>query len=129
MVRLTLAFLLMAASATAEGLMDAAAFEAYTTGKTLSYAPLGGGTPQSEQYLPGRRIVWSDPENACRDGVWFPRGEAICFQYEFNPTPVCWHVQDTAAGLRAKLLKDGSAFVLLETDSTTSPLRCNDLLS
>ena len=47
-----------AGAATSGPSMSAAEFEAYTTGKTLSYAE--AGQPYGvESYLPGRRVVWA----------------------------------------------------------------------
>ena len=46
--------------------LSAEAFEAYTTGKTLTYATRGASTPYGvEEYLPGRRVVWSFVGGEC----------------------------------------------------------------
>ncbi len=59
-MRQLLALVLIAATPAlaADAPMTAAEFEAYATGKTLTYA-VGGEVYGAEQYLPGRRVLWA----------------------------------------------------------------------
>lgn len=69
------------AAAMAETPMDGAAFERYTEGRTLSFN--AGGVPYGiEQYLPGRRVLWAFVGQECQEGVWYERGDMICFAYD-----------------------------------------------
>ncbi|SIS65735.1 hypothetical protein SAMN05421759_102118 [Roseivivax lentus] len=80
--------------------MDAEAFEAYTEGKTLTFSE--SGVPYGiERYLPNRRVRWSFLDGQCKDGLWYPEGDRICFIYEDNLTPQCWRFYREGTGLRA----------------------------
>ncbi len=80
--------------------LDADAFEAYTRGKTLTFSE--GGQPYGiERYLPNRRVRWSFLDGQCKDGLWYPDEDRICFVYEDDFTPQCWRFFREGAGLRA----------------------------
>ena len=85
---LILAFLL-APPALAENRMTAEAFDAFATGRTLTYQQpdIVFGT---EEYLPGRRVRWSDGTAGCYAGSWFPKDGEICFLYQGTTEPACW---------------------------------------
>ena len=83
------ALLLAAAPALAQTPLTAEEFEAFSIGKTLDYAT-HGQLYGSEMHLPGRKTRDADTGEACHDGIWFPRGEAICFVYDGDPVQHCW---------------------------------------
>ena len=58
MCRSLLFLLALTLPAFGEEPLDGAEFEAFATGKTLSYA-VGGIVYGAEQYLPGRRVIWA----------------------------------------------------------------------
>lgn len=104
--------------------MTAAEFDAYATGKTITYA--SGGEPFGvEQYLTGRRVRWAFVDDTCRIGSWYESeaGE-ICFLYESDGEPHCWHFFPEADGLRAIFTGDGSGTILKEIGQDTEPLAC-----
>ncbi|MEY4983493.1 MAG: hypothetical protein RIR62_1759 [Pseudomonadota bacterium] len=103
--------------------MTAEAFEAYATGRTLSYAQ-GAQVWGSEQYLPGRRVIWAFADGACQHGTWYPQGEEICFVYEGDPAPQCWTFWQQADGLRARFAGDPSGTELAEVAQSEKPLSC-----
>ena len=103
--------------------MTAPEFERYSTGKTLSYA-YGGSVFGTEQYLPGRRVVWAFSEEECRTGSWYPQGDDICFVYDDNGTPQCWQFFLGEGGLRAQFMDDPEGAELSEVAQTPEPLAC-----
>lgn len=115
--------LCLAAPALAETPMTASEFEAYSTGKTLSFA-MGDVIWGAEQYLPGRRVIWAYSEDECQYGHWFEDQGQICFVYDTNPEPQCWHFFNEGSGLRAEFLAEGAATSLSEVDQSPEPLFC-----
>ncbi|WP_245902609.1 hypothetical protein [Pararhodobacter marinus] len=105
--------------------MTAEEFEAHTEGRTLSYAI--DGTPYGiEEYLPNRRVRWAFVNQECNDGVWYERGDAICFLYEAAPDDEqCWHFYAEGSGLRAVFQGgDGPSTELYEVEQSDQPLTC-----
>lgn len=104
--------------------MTAAEFEAYVTGKTLTFGT--NGTPFGiEQYKPGRQVLWAFVGQECQRGVWYDEGDQICFVYEHEPTPQCWSFFRTEDGLRARF-EDGTpdSTELTEVEQAETPLIC-----
>lgn len=123
-MRLALALcLLPMMAAAAETPMTATDFEAYATGKTLSYA-IGGEVYGAEQYMPGRRVLWAFKGQECTRGVWYEEAEQICFLYEHDGTPQCWTFFQDADGLRARFNNDPDGTELSEVAQTSDPLIC-----
>lgn len=120
---LILALAVPAAAQEAEQAMTAAEFEAYTTGKTLSYATVGSEPYGSEEYLPDRQVRWAFSGQDCKDGEWYEAGELICFVYEDNPDAQCWSFFLTPQGLRAQFANRASA-PLYVIDESPEPLFC-----
>ena len=116
---LSLCFFPLAAQA--QSPMTANAFEAATTGKTLTFSD-GIRDYGGEQYKDGRRVLWSYLDGECMEGIWYPSGNMICFQYDGIDDPQCWEFFDTPGGLSAKLNGDG--FELFETARSSEPLYC-----
>ncbi len=124
MRRLLFPLLLAAASAeAADAPMSAAEFDAYATGKTLTYA-LGGEVYGAEQYLPGRRVVWAFKGEECRNGVWYEEAGQICFVYEQDSTPQCWRFLNSPGGLRARFSGDPEGAELAAVQESQQPLIC-----
>ncbi|ACM00011.1 hypothetical protein EBL89_13855 [Cereibacter sphaeroides] len=115
--------LALAAPALAAEPMSAEEFEAYSTGKTLSYA-VGGEIYGAEQYLPGRRVVWAFRGQECAHGQWYEQAGQICFVYEHDATPQCWSFYREASGVRAQFEGDPTGTELSEVSQTRTPLIC-----
>ena len=103
--------------------LSAEAFEAYVTGKTLSYAK--NGRPfGAEDYLDGRRVRWSYLDDECMEGVWYPEGEMICFAYDGIAVPQYWSFFLDGDGLRARFENRPGASDIYETAELANPLMC-----
>lgn len=124
-MRLALAFALLFASPVGaqETPMTPDEFEAYATGKTLTYAR-NGAVWGTEQYLPGRRVVWAFTADECRDGTWYDDQGAVCFVYEDEQSPQCWNFYAGPNGLRAQYLGDPDSTPLSEVDQSNGPMPC-----
>ncbi|WP_212524448.1 hypothetical protein [Actibacterium sp. MT2.3-13A] len=119
-----IALILAASPALAAEPMSAEEFERYTTGKTLYY-----GTPGApygaEQYLPGRRVIWTFLDGACQEGVWYESEGLICFAYDTLPGgPQCWSFYATPGGMTALFENDPGETELIETEQGHDPLLC-----
>lgn len=110
-------------AAPAETPMTAAEFEAYATGKTLSYA-MGPTIWGAEQYLENRQVIWAFDKTDCQYGIWFEDAGNICFVYENDPAPQCWRFFKDSAGLRAELVDDPAGTRLSEVSQSADPLQC-----
>ena len=121
----TLALPALAQEATpvADAPMTGAEFDAYATGKTLSYAQ-DGVVWGSEQYLPGRKVVWAFTEDDCQYGQWFEDRGNICFLYDDDPDAQCWKFFREASGLRAIFMGADGGTSLSEVAQSTTPLNC-----
>lgn len=104
--------------------MTGAEFEAYVTGKTLTYAQ-GGGVFGTEQYLPGRKVRWAFTDDICQYGSWYEQDDLICFTYDVEPQPQCWQFWRDGAGLRARFEGDPAGTELSEVRQTDKPLSCH----
>lgn len=107
-----------------EAPLNAAEFEAYTTGKTLSYATPGRDPYGAEEYLPNRRVRWVFTGQECKEGEWYPSDELICFLYDDSNTPQCWSFYLTPRGLRAQFENRPDSAPLYQIDESTEPLFC-----
>ena len=120
---LTLLCLLLPAMARAEAPMTAGEFEAYVTGRTLSYG-VNGDVYGAEEYRPNRRVTWSFLDGQCEDGRWYPEDDAICFLYDFDPDPHCWRFFLGSGGLRAEVVGDTGPSTLYEVGEEEVELGC-----
>ena len=125
MKALLLAALLVATPCLAanETPMTAAEFDAYVTGKTLTYSQFGTvfGT---EEYLPDRRVRWAFTEDICQYGIWYEQAGDICFVYETDPDPHCWTFWKDGDKLKALSVTDAPGSELSEVAQTDQPLAC-----
>ena len=120
---LTFALGLFVMPVAAQSPMTDDAFDAYVTGHTLTY-DYGAGVLGVEQYLPGRRVRWAFEGDTCLDGTWFQDADQICFVYENDDIPQCWHFYSTPGGLSATFLGDDLGSRITEIDKSTKPLAC-----
>lgn len=103
--------------------MTGAAFDAYVTGKTLSWS--WGEQPWGiEEYLPGRRVQWATSPQDCQIGEWYEQDGQICFQYEGREIPSCWIFRQGATGLTADLQGSDGPLLLNETGQSQDGVPC-----
>lgn len=117
---------LAAAPAAAEqSIVPPRAFEAMSENRTLHFT-LHGRPFGAEQFFTGRRSLWRHADGVCAPGIWRPEGDAICFEYEGDPAPVCWRLLDTPEGYVASLVEGGEeAGLRLDLDRIgAEPLPC-----
>ena len=122
-MRMVALLLALATPALADTPMSPAEFEAYVTGKTLTYSA-GGRAYGIEEYLEDRRVRWSFLDGECQDGEWYPAGDMICFIYEGYPDPQCWTFYREGSGLRALFMNDPMETELYETQASDEPMLC-----
>lgn len=122
---LALAVLVGATAATGQTAppLTGAEFEAYATGKTLTYAQ-NGSVWGTERYLPDRRVLWSFAGQSCQSGIWYEDKGNICFSYADDPAPQCWRFYRDAAGLMAEFTGDGPPSPLSKVRPAATPLHC-----
>lgn len=117
------ALVLATAPALAETPMSADEFESYVRGKTLFYSA-GGFSYGAEQYLPGRRVIWTFLDGTCQEGMWYEEDGLICFVYTEEPAPQCWSFWRRPGGLGARFQNDPEGSELYETRQSEKPLVC-----
>lgn len=76
--------------ANAEDIVSPSEFQRLSEGKTL-YFSRGGRFYGAEQFYTRRRSLWQFADGDCDNGEWYAQGDFICFVYDQNPTPQCWH--------------------------------------
>ena len=119
-----LAALLLAAPGQAADIsVTAEAFEALSTGRTLTYS-LGGEVYGTEQYLSGRRVLWAFEGEECRTGAWYEDEGRICFVYEAGSDPQCWTYFRDAGGLKAQFAGDPPGAEAASVAEIPGPLDC-----
>lgn len=124
MIRSVLLMLLLALPVAAQTPMTAQEFEAYVTGRTLTFG-MDGAPYGIEEFRPNRRTRWAFIGDECRDGSWFERDEQICFVYDDAPDMEhCWIFWRTERGLGARFMSDLSDTVLYEVENSSRPLIC-----
>lgn len=115
--------LLSSTAAFGQTAMTGEEFEAYATGKTLTYAS-NGQVYGVEQYLPNRRVRWAFIDDTCRIGYWYEDAGEICFVYEHDATPQCWTFHLSEGKLRAHFVSNPPETELKEVNQTNEPLAC-----
>ncbi|WP_163849300.1 hypothetical protein [Pseudooceanicola aestuarii] len=119
------ALALSALPVVAQDRMDAAAFDAYTQGKTFHYGA-GGEAYGVEEYLPDRRVRWSFLDGDCKDGRWYEEAGNICFVYDDMGAPQCWSFFLGAQGMTARFENSaGPTTELYEVRSSQAPMLCH----
>jgi hypothetical protein len=106
--------------------MPGPAFDAFTQGKTLTYAR-DGQVWGREQYLPGRRVIWAFEGQECKRGSWYEEvGGLICFAYDGDTdAPDCWWIYADGEGLWARSRDDASGSPLAALKVTEDALSCS----
>ncbi len=118
---------LAALPAHAEALLTGEAFQAYIARDTITYG-YSTGAEGTADYGPDRTLRWAFKGQPCIDGIWFPRGDEICFAFEDGALSACWHLTLGPDGLQgtATELASGShdPLAIFETGRSTDPLSC-----
>jgi hypothetical protein len=108
-MRFLFALLLLSVPVAAQDIVTPEQFEEISTNKTL-YFDAGSQFHGAEQYFPNRKVTWKFADGECDQGHWFSQGDAICFSYERNPVPECWHfIQDGDRFLARMVGNDASS--------------------
>ena len=128
-MRNLLLVLTLASPAVAQDGMTGAEFDAYVTGRTITFRTDLNPSYGIERYLPGRRVMWSTFDGICQYGVWFESKGDICFRYEHDPEHKCWTIYDEPGGLRGVFTTRPNTTVIYEIPDREDPLICNDLSS
>jgi hypothetical protein len=105
MLRHAIILVLFASRAGAAEPVTVSEFEAFATGKTLTYS-LGGEVYGVEQYLPNRRVLWAFKGEECHAGYYYESEGQVCFVYDYDPEPQCWRFLRDANGMRAHFSGD-----------------------
>lgn len=129
MIRPFVLLLTLAGAAQAQTPMTGAEFDAYATGRIMSFGSVGDPTYGVEQYLPGRRVIWSTGDGQCTNGTWYESKGDICFRYDGDPEPKCWAIYREGNGIRAVFTNRPDTTVIFEVEDYTVPLICGDLNS
>lgn len=115
--------LMIATSGKAEPL-SAEAFDQLTRGKTFYYGD-GLSSYGAEQYLSGRRVIWSWLDGACQFGRWYETDRAaICFVYELETEPQCWRFELQDGRIAAEYLNEPGHSQLYELNQDNNALIC-----
>ena len=102
MFRSLITMLALTGFAQAEVLLTPDEFQGISEGKTLYFNNING-FHGAEQYFENRQVRWKFAEGQCQEGYWYGDGEAICFQYDNEPAPICWLFWQTDTGIFAVL--------------------------
>lgn len=105
--------------------LSAEAFEALTTGRTMTYG-IGGEPYGIERYMPGRRVIWAFLDGECREGRWFEGEDRICFVYDDSPGELhCWRFYEAERGILARLANaGGDRGAPVEVRESPEPMHC-----
>lgn len=113
----------------AQDAMTGPEFDAYATGKTITFSSQTNPAYGVERYLPGQRVMWSTFDGICKYGVWFESKGDICFRYDDIEVLQCWTMFDEPNGLRGVYTTVPDTTVIFEVLGRDDPLICNDLSS
>lgn len=128
-MRSLILYLCLATPAIAQDTMTAEEFEAYVTGKTITFRTDINPAYGVERYLPGRRVIWSTFEGTCLYGVWFESKGDICFRYDGDPEHKCWEMTMEPGGMKGVYTTRPFSTIIFEVLGREDPLICNDLSS
>jgi hypothetical protein len=124
-----ISFAISATPACADQPMTAAEFDAYVTGRIVSFGTEGNPGFGVEQYLDGRRVLWSPGDGSCTRGVWYESKGDICFRYDGDPEPKCWAIYREGAVIRAIYTTRPDTTIIFEAEDYSVPLICDGLSS
>ena len=120
-----LAALALAGPALAERPVTPEEFEQMVHGKTFRFDRFGEPFG-AEQYFPDKRVIWAFEGGQCQRGIWFAnaRGD-ICFVYDSDPVPQCWHfIEMPDGGFHARVVGDPPSEDLITSGIDSEPLDC-----
>jgi len=120
---LAILLFLPAHAVSAQSALSGDEFDSYTRGKTLFYG-FQGQVYGVERYLPNRRVIWSFLDGDCKEGVWYERGDQICFIYEDRLDPQCWVFSRSGTGLIAQFEGDPARTELYEAEDIDEEMVC-----
>ena len=127
---LTAALLVAGAPTFSETIVGADEFQQLSEGKT-QYFTRDGVEFGAEQFYKNRTSTWQYEDGTCTVGQWYPVGDAICFVYEEQPVPQCWHVVrrdgNIYARLRGTAAGDVSELLMSHVDNKPVPCPAPDL--
>lgn len=109
-------------AAHADGPLSADEFDAYTKGKTLTYAEQGQSYG-AEEYYPNNQVKWAFDNGECLDGIWYEDQGDICFVYEDGGAPQCWQFYLEDDKLRA-IFSGDTGTELYEAYTSDGPMQC-----
>lgn len=116
-------FLCISSAAIADEIVTPQEFTALSEGKSL-YFSRGGKLFGIEQFYKRRRSTWQFADGECDDGIWYPEGDYICFQYTKNPEAQCWTFLKTDSGYIARAKGAAPEFDLFLRSVDQKPLNC-----
>ena len=117
------ALALLPLPAFADTLMTAAEFDAFVTGRVMDYTQ-SGAVWGTEKYMPNRRVLWAFTDAECREGVWYDKGDQICFVYEDPDDPQCWLFYKTDTGVSVRFVGDAVGSEMSIVTESPGPLGC-----
>ena len=85
-------------------------------------------TDGKEELIASEASIFFDSALAVIEGSVSDEGDAICFQYENEPAPMCWYFWQTDRGLEAEQLPQGFSSPLLLDFVDTSDILCGEYL-
>ena len=100
-------------------------FEAMSTNRT-QYFERNGEFYGAEQFFSDRTSVWQYSDGSCTWGKWYEQGDQICFIYDANPNPQCWHFSERNGTFYARVagLAEGDPSELRLSKVDDKPLNC-----
>lgn len=117
----TCALALTASAASAQELMTAEEFDAWSSGHTLDYFAEGTYWG-SEAHFPGHATT-DQVDDECRNGSWAPQDGAICFEYDAEG-PFCWYFWRDGDIVTAKTTDAGPEVAPYTVTLSDTPLNC-----
>ncbi|GFE65939.1 hypothetical protein [Litoreibacter roseus] len=121
---IALALLATPAAATDDlDLISPSEFEAFTSGSTL-YFNRRGAPYGAEQYLGGRKVIWTFLDGTCQRGIWYAAQDEICFVYDGQAGAQCWYFFKTGDTKSARVVGDNPVNDLTVVGQDTQPLSC-----
>ena len=126
MIRFLIALVFLAAPAAAERILSQEEFDEISRNQT-QYFYRNGEFFGAEQFNDNRESIWLFQNGQCDRGVWYPEDDYICFVYETEPTPQCWHMIEKDNGDLVARLRDADPdFDIVLRFIDQAPLPCNE---
>ena len=124
MIRLLAFILVLASPLQAERILTPEEFDAISRNQT-QYFYRDGEFFGAEEFGSDRQSIWMFQNGQCDRGVWYPQEDYICFVYETEPNPQCWHMIEKDNGdLVARLQDAEPQFDIILEFIDRDPLPC-----